>query len=206
MPSVVETWSRKLHVYHGLFFLFFVWLFCLSGVVLNHPQWRVAGFWNERQQSSSEWRISRPAETDDLPAAGNLMTQLHIRGEISGQVTHAAPGRFDFRVVRPGDIYEIKADLNEGLAGVSHTRVNGWGILNMLHSFTGVRRSDPTLSQNWGATGVWRFLMDALSAALAFMVLSGIYIWYQGGRCRRSGLLALAFGHLLLAGLVAGIF
>ena len=68
MRSAVDAWSRNPHIYLGLYLLFFLWLFCLSGVVLNHPNWRVAGFWNERKQTSSELSISRPAETDELLA------------------------------------------------------------------------------------------------------------------------------------------
>lgn len=205
MPSAVETWSRKLHIYLGLYFLFFVWLFCLSGAVLNHPKWRIAGFWDERKQISSELRVSRPAHTDDFLVAKSLVEQLNIRGEISGKITHTESGEFGFRVVRPGNIYDIKADFDKGLAKISQIHVNGWGVLNMLHSFTGVRRTDPTLHQNWWATGMWRFSMDALSAGLVLLVLSGIYIWYSRSRQRRSGMLALALGFLTLVGFVSRI-
>ena len=203
MPSAVEAWTRKLHTYLGLYFLFFVWLFCLSGAILNHPQWRIAGFWNERKQVSSELKISRPADTSTLQAAGDLMMQLRIRGEISGEITHTESGEIVFRVVRPGDVSDIKADLDKGLAKISHIYVNNWGALNMLHSFTGVRRTDPTLHQNWWATGMWRFSMDALSAGLVFMVLSGIFIWIRRAQQRRSGMLALALGILALAGFLS---
>ncbi len=206
MPSAVETWSRRLHIYLGLYFLFFTWLFCLSGVVLNHPKWRIAGFWNERRQTSTEFQVSRPAADTDFLVARNLMRQLRIRGEISGAITRDTAGVFGFRVVRPGDIYDIKADFNKGVAAVNRIQVNGWGALNMLHSFTGVRRTDTALHQNWWATGLWRCSMDALSLGLVFMVLSGVYMWYHGARQRRSGALALALGILALAGFVAGIF
>ncbi len=205
MPSAVETWNRKLHIYLGLFFLFFLWLFCLSGVVLNH-HWRFASFWDERKQTSVELHVVRPAETDELQAARNVMAQIDIRGEVSGKIERAEADRLEFRVVRPGDMYDIKADFAKGLVSVGHIHVNGWGILNMLHSFTGVRRTDPTLHQNWWATGIWRFSMDALSVALVIMVLSGTYMWYSRARQRRNALIALALGFITLAALVGGIF
>ena len=31
----VETWNRKLHIYVGLYFLTFLWLFSFSGLLLN---------------------------------------------------------------------------------------------------------------------------------------------------------------------------
>jgi len=78
MRSAVEAWSLKVHIFLGLYFLFFLWLFCLSGVVLNHPKWRIAGFWSERKQISSELPISRPAETDDFLAARSLMRHFDM--------------------------------------------------------------------------------------------------------------------------------
>jgi hypothetical protein len=101
MSSVVESWNRRLHIYCGLFSLFFLWLFCLSGVVLNHPKWRIAEFWAERKQTAMEMSISIPAGGDDTTAARSLMGQLGLKGEVSGKVTHSASGGLDFQIVRP---------------------------------------------------------------------------------------------------------
>ena len=198
MPSVVEVWSRRLHIYIGLYFLFFLWLFTLSGVVLNHPNWHIAGFWSERRQISREVRIFRPAETGDLSVCRSLLAQMGIRGEIAGRINRAGSDVISFRVVRPGDIYDINTNLDSGLARIDQTHLNGWGVMNMLHSFTGVRRSDPSLHQNWWATGIWRFSMDALSAGLVIMVLSGIYLWFTQTWKRRGGMFALLLGTVTL--------
>ena len=37
-----ERWNRKLHFYAGLFLLLFIWLFAVSGLILNHPKWTFA--------------------------------------------------------------------------------------------------------------------------------------------------------------------
>jgi len=205
MPSAVESWNRKLHLYLGLYFIFFLWLFCLSGVLLNHPGWRIAQFWPEREQTTIELPILPPSDIDDLHVARGLMDQLHIRGEISGSITRSVPGRFDFRVVRPGDMYEVHTDLVKGKATLSRIHVNKSGVLNMLHSFSGVRRMDRTLRPNWWLTQMWRFSMDALAVGLSFLVLSGIYIWYSRAQNRRGGMIALFLGVLTLAGFVAGL-
>ena len=83
--------------------------------------------------------------------------------------------------------------------------VNKSGVLNMLHSFSGVRRMDRTLRPNWWLTQMWRFSMDALAVGLSFLVLSGIYIWYSRAQNRRGGMIALFLGVLTLAGFVAGL-
>ncbi len=200
MPSAVEAWNRKLHVYLGLYFIFFLWLFCLSGVLLNHPGWRIAQFWPDRESTVSEVRIFPPPGHDDIDVARSLMNQLQIRGEVSGSVTRSGSGAFVFRVVRPGDIYDIQADFVEGQARISRIHVNRWGAMNMLHSFSGVRRTDPSLHPNWWVTRMWRFSMDALAAGLLFLVFTGIYIWYSRAQYRRGGLIALLLGVLVLAG------
>src|SRR5689334_11674529 len=56
----VEHWNRKLHFYAGLFLLFFLWLFAVSGLVLNHPTWRFTEFWTSRAQTQYERDIILP--------------------------------------------------------------------------------------------------------------------------------------------------
>ena len=55
------VWNRKLHYYLGLYFLFFLWLFALSGLLLNHSSWTFAQFWPNRQVSTFERRDPAPA-------------------------------------------------------------------------------------------------------------------------------------------------
>ena len=38
-----RTWNQKLHIYLGLYFLVFLWLFAVSGLLLNHG-WQFAEF------------------------------------------------------------------------------------------------------------------------------------------------------------------
>jgi hypothetical protein len=190
----------------GLYFLFFLWLFCLSGVLLNHPRWRISQFWPDRNATTSTMPIFPPRSADDLVAAWDLMDQLHIRGEVSGGIAHSTSGGFSFQVVRPGDIYDVRADLGKGQAAVNHTHVNSWGVLNMLHSFSGVRRANPALRPNWWLTGLWRFSMDALAAGLAVLALSGIYMWYRNTKRHLGGIIALALGVLAVAAFLASPF
>jgi len=191
-------------MYLGLYFLFFLWLFCLSGVLLNHPKWRIAQFWPEREVTAAEVQISPPGDLDDLGSARRLMDQLHLRGEVSGSISRSASGGFDFRVVRPGDIYDVHADLVQGRARVNRIHVNGWGALSMLHSFSGVRRTDPTLHPNWRLTKMWRFSMDALAIGFAVLVLSGIFLWCGRAQHRCGGAIALALGIMVLVVFLAG--
>jgi hypothetical protein len=71
-PQLAETlkvWNRKLHYYLGLYLLFFVWLFALSGLLLNHSSWKFAEFWGNRKQATYERAITMPSSGSDLAQA-----------------------------------------------------------------------------------------------------------------------------------------
>jgi hypothetical protein len=47
VATVFETWNRKAHYYLGLYLLLFIWLFSLTGLLLNHPRWALSRIPNE---------------------------------------------------------------------------------------------------------------------------------------------------------------
>jgi hypothetical protein len=194
MAMALEIWSRKVHDYLGLYFLLFLWLFALSGLLLNHPGGPGSDFWASRKQEQLERPVRLDAAGTDLERARQVMAQLGIGGEIEWTVARQAGGHFRFRVARPGRMYEIDVDQASSRAAVAQTTVNGWGVLNALHHFNGVHMGDARNSRDWWLTDLWTFSMDALSAGLILLLLSGIYIWFRSGRRRLAGLAALTLG------------
>jgi hypothetical protein len=174
----LNAWNQKLHIYLGLFFLVFLWLFAVSGLLLNHA-WRFSEFWSQRQQSTNEHRITLPKAETDLARARDLMQQLRLAGEIEWTTTQPAKDRFEFRVARPGRIVEVKADIGEQTATLQEIRVNGWGIVRMLHTFSGVQRTATRAERDWLLTKLWSFTMDALSVGLIVLVLSSLVMAYE---------------------------
>jgi len=94
----LERWNRKLHYYAGLFLLFFVWLFAVTGLVLNHPTWSFAESWTKRTDTNSERAITAlgPELRGDLAQAQEIMRQLGIEGEILWTTTRTKADQFDF--------------------------------------------------------------------------------------------------------------
>jgi hypothetical protein len=82
--TVLESWNRKLHFYSGLFLIFFLWLFALSGLLLNHPSWTFHEHWKNRHETNYEWPIIAPGPDalGDLAQARDIMRQLGISGDI----------------------------------------------------------------------------------------------------------------------------
>lgn len=185
-------WNRRAHYYLGLYFLFFVWLFALTGLLLNH-NWEFAR--PNRNVTSSEQSITAPAGKSALDDARDLSRQLGITGEIEWVTTRADPARLDFRVNRPGLNYEIKTDLQAGRATVQRSKVNPWLTARVLHTFTGVRVNDPRKNErDWILTTVWALAMDAVALGLVAMVATGLLIWWRGAGNRLPGVAALLGG------------
>jgi hypothetical protein len=198
-------WNGRLHYYAGLYLLFFVWLFALTGLLLNHPGWKFADFWPTRKQMTYERAIQPLASGGDLVQARDIMRQLGIRGEIEWTAAPADSSGLDFRVTRPGRVYDIKADFAHGRAAIQQLQYNGWGVLRTLHTFTGAPTGDSRNRRDWLLTSLWTFSMDALAAGLIFMVLSGCYMCYRVRRKRLAGAFALLAGSVCCALFVIGL-
>lgn len=199
------VWNRRLHYFIGLYLLFFCWLFAFTGLLLNHPTWEFARFWPDRLQTRTEQRFRPPEGENDLARARDLMAQLHLTGEIEWPSARPADGPFSFKVNRPGHLVDVKADLEAGRVTLQRTDVNGWGVMQSLHTFTGARTADPANQRDWWVTTAWALSMDAVAAGLVLMVLSSYVMWFRLEAKRRGGVVALALGSVSCALFVAGL-
>ena len=202
--SIFELWNRKLHYYIGLYLLFFVWLYSLTGLLLNHSTWQFQQFWPSRRVSAEERLIQNPAPGSDLEQARELMRQFGIRGEIALPVGRPTPARLEVRANRPGYNYLILVDLSQSRARLETTHLNAWGAVRALHEFIGVRLAGPDTRRNWIVTSVWALSMDAVSLGLIVMVVGGYYLWWRLPRKRAWGVVALGLGVLCCGAFVFG--
>jgi hypothetical protein len=193
-----KRWNRKLHFYAGLFLLFFVWLFAFTGLILNHPAWSFAESWKNRKETNYEKEIIVPGPEvkGDLAQAREILRQLGIEGEILWTTTRTDANLFDFQVRRPGYFFFIKADFARKRVNVRQSNVNLWGVMKVLHVFTGVL-DDPPNRRDWALTTMWAFSMDAVAAGLIFMVLSSLYMWFELVQKRLLGAIVLGLGTLI---------
>jgi hypothetical protein len=188
------VWNRRLHFYLGLFLLFFTWLFALTGLLLNHPGWQFAQFWPNRIQSTTEHTIRSVTGAVDIDRARDVMRQLGIAGEVQWPAAQPSNGPFTFQVNRPGLVADVKADLQAGRATVQRTRLNAWGVMHVLHTFTGAPAADSRNRRDWTLTTVWALSMDAVATGLIVMVLGSYVMWFRLKAKRVSGMVALALG------------
>lgn len=199
-----RTWNQKVHIYLGLYFLVFLWLFALSGLLLNHG-WHFAEFWSQRKQSSHEQSIRPPTAATDILRAQDVMQQLGLAGEIEWTTVRATPERFDFRVQRPGRVVHVRVDAAKRTAVVQEIRVNGWGVIRALHTFTGTRANVPTATRDWWLTMLWSFSMDALVVGLLLLVLTSVALAIERRGKWLGAVVALGLGSAACGFFVFGL-
>ena len=202
--ETIEIWNEKLHYYSGLYLLLFIWLFSFTGLVLNH-QWEIHKFWEKRKESTFTQKVQPPPGDSDMERAGDLMRQLHLRGEIQLTDSHPQPERFEFRVYKPPLLTDIRLDLGKNEATLHQIRVNGWGFMEMLHTFDVEKREGPGAPRNWLLSEIWCFSMDAVAVGFIFMVLSSYYMWFRLKKSHLWGWFTLALGFGICGFFVAGL-
>ena len=202
-PGAWDVWNRRLHFYLGLYFLFFIWLFSLSGLLLNHGQWAASLGANERRETRSERALAPLAGGSDTAQAREVMRALNLTGEINWPPSQP-PGVLAFVVSRPPDATDVRVDLAESRASIRHFENTGMATFRIFHTFGGSRYTD-TARRDWLVTTIWVVAMDALSVGLVVMVLGSYYLWWRLTKTRTLGLLALSAGAAACATFVAGL-
>jgi hypothetical protein len=200
----MKFWLLKLHLWLGLYFLIFLWLFSASGLLLNH-HWNFTEFWTNRRQISSQGTLAPLTAQSDLDRAREVMAQLHLAGEVEWTASRPNQQRIDFRVIRPGRNVEVKADLAAMTASVQDIQLNGWGILRALHTFNGVGANATRAERDWNLTRLWTFAMDALAAGLVALVITSVLLAWERRDRRRGALIAFAAGCVVCGFFVVGL-
>ena len=191
LGPALETWNRKLHYYSGLYFVWFLWLFSLTGLLLNHPRWALSRIPND-PNPAFERPIEVPIDGSEIARAHDIMRQLGLEGEVDWPPQ--TPGRFDFNIAIPRRAIQVRVDVAQHRATVQEIDRSLWSALRISHTFSGSRYNTATSTRDWVLTSVWVFAMDALAVALVAMVLGSYYMWYRIKSKRALGWLVLATG------------
>lgn len=199
-----EKWNRKIHFYLGLYFLFFLWLFSLTGLMLNHGEWRMSRAANARAEERSDRTVTVPVGGTELDRVTDVMGQLGLVGEID--VPAQPPGWLVFNTSRPNEANQVRVNLADGRASVQHFDNSPWATFRVFHTFSGSRYNQPASQRDWVLTKVWALAMDALAVGLIATVLGSYYMWWRLKPNHRLGIVALAVGFLSCGWFVRGIY
>ena len=198
----LEVWNRRLHYYLGLYFLFFVWLFSLTGLMLNHQQWFTGLY--DRRERSYDTSIETPAGDTQTARTLDLMRQLNLRGEVDWPASQPV-GHVDFNVARPDGSAQVRVDLYAKRAYVKEFANGHVLAFQVFHTFSGSRFNQSASQRDWIMTSIWVFAMDALAAGLIVMVLGSYYMWWRLKKVKTLGATVLAAGFAIGVAFVTGV-
>jgi hypothetical protein len=189
----MNYWSRKFHIHLGLLLLFFVWLFSLSGLLLNHGhKWLFTSFWDERKEIITVVPVHGISYLDSSALLKTIMQQLNISGEVS-RVTLQSDS-LDFRVSIPGHERDLHVNFKNGTCTQKELIFNVWGKIRTLHTFNGYNTDDPDRPPNWIITRIWQFAKDIIAIGFIILTFTSWVMWFKIRKRYKWGLLFLLSG------------
>lgn len=195
--KILIKWNRKIHIYLGLYLLFFMWLFGFSGLLLNH-HWEFANFWENRIETGYDKTIQISEERDQEALVHEIMNKLNLNGSLNNMIFSTDSVFFNFVISKPGTRYVVKANLNNGKIMITEMKLNNWGIMRILH--TSRNPSSKEQSERYPSiiASIWSISLDIVSVGLIVMCLGGWYVWMQAQRKRfYLGLVSITGGFIL---------
>lgn len=189
------AFNRKMHIYLGLFLLLFIWLFSISGLIINHGGWKFASFFEQREEHKTDFTFPASSLNDNPDLVSRVLTQLKISGEVEN--IKIIPESIDFRVHSPGIVRDIHIDPLSGNGTMKEMKFNFWGKLKTLHTFNGVNKINLSKTPNWIVTKIWRLTMDIIAIILIILCLGSWVMWYKVRRNYRLGYIVLAIGFIV---------
>ncbi len=189
---------RRLHIHLGLFLIMFIWLFFVSGLILNHGSWKFARFYENRKENNKVFVISNALFRDDNEMIRLIEAKLKIVGEVS-QFKKDTAGFVNFSISSPGLINNISINSQTGYGTLKVTQYNFWGKLRTLHTFNGMDKNNPIIKPNWIITKLWRIMMDITAVILIILSLGSWVMWFNVRREYKLGYFFIIAG-LVIAG------
>lgn len=193
----LKKWNRKIHIYLGLFLLFFIWLFGISGVLLNH-HWDFSNSWEKKIVSNYEETITIGPEREKQQLVQEIIAKLNLAGSIfNPRYTNDSTG-LNFIVAKPGTRYDVEASLTDGKILIKESRFDQWDVMKTLHKLRNSTPNEEGSRYHHLLASVWSFSMDIVATGLIIICLGGWYLWWQVNKKRfYLGLISISLGFVL---------
>ncbi len=179
----------KIHLYCGLFTIFYLIAFGLSSIILNHD------IKVEKSDVTSSWNstVKVDFDLDDKDLAESVRDQLDLMGWLPLWEFKRDSLTFSFRITHLGRNYHVNLDLTNGDVQVGEAPKGFIAVLHGLHFFNGTMPNAPFFLRTW-AVYQWLTLITMLVS-----LILGMWLWIKYSYQRWEG---LVFGGLFVATVV----
>lgn len=197
LKKYLTKWNRKIHIYLGLFLLLFIWLFGLSGMLLNN-HWGFANSWQKKEVTSYDKTIEISKERNKHILVGEIMDKLDMGGSIYNLRFSSDSSSLGFIASKPGMRYEVQADLVDGKIDIKETKLDEWEVMRSLHKLRNPTPNEQSEQYQPVWAFIWSISMDIVSIGLIIICLGGWYLWLKAERKRvYLGLISITGGFAL---------
>jgi hypothetical protein len=172
---------RNIHLGLGLLFVLMALIFAVSSLVIIYRPW----LQSSPRISESTVQISLEAAASARGAARELMADHGMKGDLR-QIQEDGDA-VSFRIVRPGEVVEVKYGRSRGEANIKVRRHGALETLVQLHTNHG-------LWHEYAASNVWAAISLLASAGLLLLGVTGIYLWFAHHSERLIGGILVGLG------------
>jgi len=172
---------RNVHLGLGLVFVLMARVFAVSSLVIIYRPW----LGSSPRVSDLTVRISPEASASARAAARELMVNHGFRGDLR-QIQENGDA-VSFRIIRPGDVAEVKYVRSNGEASIKVRRHGALETLVQLHTNHG-------LWHEYAPSNFWAAISLFTSIGLLLLGVTGIYLWFAHRSERLIGGILLGIG------------
>lgn len=197
----LNSLTRTLHLYTGLFVSPFVVIFALSVFVMAHAAMPWGG--KDAPEQVRQIAFTPPNIEDNLLFAKEVQRRLGLRGEVDYVGRRKESGVITIPIRQPGRTTTLSLDTVANTATIATRESGFWDAVVYLHMKPGPHNI--AMQGNSQPMRLWAWLADATIYLLLFATASGIYLWLLLRAERKAGLAFMGLGALSFAAAVMAV-
>lgn len=187
----------QLHMYLGLGCAFYLVIFGVSSINMNHHF-----EWMDETNTKTTWSttIKYPELKENQAISEAIRDSLGLMGWTPYWDHEMKEDYFKFSILHYGKEYYVTATKATGKIEVEEVSKGFWWTFNSLH-FLG----ETIPKAHWLING-WQYYQFVTVLVVLFSIISGMYFWFSKKRERKIGMLVLGGGSLFSIGLMLYIW
>ncbi len=180
----INVWLRWLHIYISMFCLLAILFFSLTGITLNHPEWKFNSMETQTEVKGTfpdTWKKGN--EIDWLQTVEFLRTKYSIRGPVQEHQAEGDEGTVSFK--GPGYTADCFFEVDTGRYEMTIIKQGIAGVMNDFHRGANSGRA-------------WAWLIDLSGILLTIVSLTGFGLLIYLKKVRTPAIAVMVAGVVIV--------